>query len=293
MDKLDLERPFLSELDLFQEPKHKPFLLTGGHPAALLVHGFPGTPAEMRPIAKVLNDSGWTARGMLLPGFGDQITTMPSRNHKEWVQSTVCELNYLREKHSPVILIGYSMGGAVAINAAAETSPSGLILLAPFWRMSGILQTVFWQIFKRVRSSFTPFKRVSFDNPRVRMGLKAVLPDIDLESKQVQESLRSLEIPNQIITEIELLGKKARKVAPEIETQTLLLHGSHDRQVNPKSSRKLARFLNGNLSYHELEANHKLTANQNGSWDKVSGLIVDFASMIKNQSTERNDNLVK
>ncbi len=46
----------------FNGPEHADFTIPGGDPAALLVHGFPGTPAEMRPLAEALNERGWTAR---------------------------------------------------------------------------------------------------------------------------------------------------------------------------------------------------------------------------------------
>ena len=63
------------ELRAYQGPEHEPFFWEAGEPAALLVHGFPGTPAEMRPLGEVLHEAGWTVHGVLLPGFGPQIQT--------------------------------------------------------------------------------------------------------------------------------------------------------------------------------------------------------------------------
>lgn len=36
---------------LFEQPEHRPFLWEDGLPGALLVHGFPGTPVEVRSLA--------------------------------------------------------------------------------------------------------------------------------------------------------------------------------------------------------------------------------------------------
>ena len=44
-------------LKVFQGEHHADFLIERGEPAALLIHGFPGTPAEMRPLAPLLNVS--------------------------------------------------------------------------------------------------------------------------------------------------------------------------------------------------------------------------------------------
>ena len=60
MSKIDLKT-----LGLFQEAKHEPFFWPAEGPAAVLVHGFPGTPAEMRPLAKSLHERGWTTAGPL------------------------------------------------------------------------------------------------------------------------------------------------------------------------------------------------------------------------------------
>ena len=71
----------------FNGPEHADFTISGGKPAALLVHGFPGTPAEMRPLAQALNERGWTVRGLLLPGFGSDLDTLPFRRAEDWTRS--------------------------------------------------------------------------------------------------------------------------------------------------------------------------------------------------------------
>ncbi len=44
----------------FDSPEHHPFVLRGGSNAALFVHGFPGSPAQVRPLAEALRTRGWT-----------------------------------------------------------------------------------------------------------------------------------------------------------------------------------------------------------------------------------------
>jgi len=38
----------------YNTPEHQPFTLGDGSAVALLIHGFPGTPAEVRPLAEAL-----------------------------------------------------------------------------------------------------------------------------------------------------------------------------------------------------------------------------------------------
>ena len=60
--------------------------------AALLLHGFPGTPAEMRPLGTVLRDAGWTVHGLMLPGLGADIASLEERNFQDWSDAA-------RERH--------------------------------------------------------------------------------------------------------------------------------------------------------------------------------------------------
>src|SRR5687768_903431 len=105
---------------MFQGEEHRPFLLNGDRGAALLVHGFPGTPAEMRPLATVLNNAGWTTKGILLPGFGAEIETLGGRDPADWVESVRLAASDLQRNHHPVLLIGNSMGAALCLRVVAQ-----------------------------------------------------------------------------------------------------------------------------------------------------------------------------
>ena len=67
----------------FDGSEHRSFLWKGSDSAALLVHGFPGTPAEMRPLGTVLRNAGWTVRGLMLPGLGR--TSRAWTNAPPWI----------------------------------------------------------------------------------------------------------------------------------------------------------------------------------------------------------------
>jgi carboxylesterase len=51
---------------MFLIPRGEPFFYKGGTTGCLLVHGFTGTPDEMRPLGKHLSDNGFTALGIRL-----------------------------------------------------------------------------------------------------------------------------------------------------------------------------------------------------------------------------------
>jgi esterase/lipase len=170
-----LSNPNIASLGLFAGDEHQPFYWEGGEGAVLLIHGFMGTPAEMRPLAQEFHIAEWTVQGLLLPGFGPQIDTLFDRHYQEWIKTTRFALEQLREKHEPVLLIGYSMGAAVAINVAINSLPDKMILLAPFSRIGNTFHRIIWQFVKRPVLYPQPFKKADFTNARIRQ-YEAVKP---------------------------------------------------------------------------------------------------------------------
>ena len=75
----------LPAFEIFSGAEHAAFRLSDSRsldadkPAAVLVHGFGGTPAEMRGLAEALHRQGWTTEVPLLPGFGSDIATLTER----------------------------------------------------------------------------------------------------------------------------------------------------------------------------------------------------------------------
>ena len=108
-----LELPLIP---LFTHPDHEPFLYKAGKPAALLVHGFPGTALEMRSVGKTLHEAGWTVRGVRLPGFGSELVHLIEYNNAQWVKALETEYDFLQAQgYDPRLLVGYSFGGSLAL----------------------------------------------------------------------------------------------------------------------------------------------------------------------------------
>ena len=102
--------------DFYSAPEHQPFALGEGPVGALLLHGFPGTPAEMRPLGEKLAAAGWAAYGPLLPGFGPQIATLGKKTRHDWLAAAQEKWQQVQARHQTAVLIGLSMGGALALN---------------------------------------------------------------------------------------------------------------------------------------------------------------------------------
>jgi len=107
----------------------EPILLSGGKTGVLLVHGFTGTTAEMRPLAEHLHQEGYTVHAPLLAGHGVTPEEMEKTRYPDWVQSARDGYDWLRERCDRVYLIGHSMGGAISLHLAANLPVDGVVTM--------------------------------------------------------------------------------------------------------------------------------------------------------------------
>ncbi len=270
---------------LFQSDEHRPFTLAGGAtggPAALLVHGFPGTPAELRPLAGALHAAGWTAQGLLLPGFGPDIATLVDKRAADWIGAVRRALDELQAKHDPVLLIGYSLGGALALHAVtAGRKPDGLVLLAPFWNLRvPALQRVIFTVMRRVAPNLKPLARANFDEPRLRAGLSQMLPGVPLDDPAVQAQLRSLVIPAGLLDALQAVFSGAYAAAPEAQLPTMVVQGEADETAKPPDTRALHARLPGPARYVSIPGGHDLVNPALPGWDPLRQAVLDFAATL-------------
>ena len=100
----------------------------------------------MRPLGLNLRDLGWTVNGLRLPGFGDDIGTLHQRRFSDWTGAVTASVLKLQQDHEAILVIGYSMGGALALHAALDHRITGLVLLAPFWSLGERWLDLFWPL---------------------------------------------------------------------------------------------------------------------------------------------------
>ena len=79
-------------------PTAEPFSLLGDRskPACLLIHGFTGTPKEMRWMGEYLNEHGYTCLGVRLTGHATDPEDMIRSNWTDWTASVEDGYSLLR-----------------------------------------------------------------------------------------------------------------------------------------------------------------------------------------------------
>lgn len=266
------------DLQPFQGEEHGPFHWAGGQPAAALIHGFPGTPAELRPLGRALHQAGWTVHGPLLPGFGADLESLPRRQASEWIEAVKETVRELQSRHDPVLLIGYSMGAALAVQAAVAQPPGGLVLLAPFQQLGSRWHQLIGFFMKPFLRHMRPFRKADFSDPKVREGLSNFFAGIDLDDPAIQQSVRELSVPVSLIEQIQRVGQTAARQAKEITVPALIVQGTQDEIVDSQGTRKLLQRLPGPIQYAELVGGHDLLNPDRPTWPQVEQIVLSFAN---------------
>lgn len=193
-----------------------PFFYLGDETGILLIHGFTGSPSELRPMGLFLRDLGYTVYAPLLKGHGTSPEELEKTTWQDWwnsVQKGYERLKSLGMKH--IYIVGHSMGGLLAFHLALEESVDGIVsLCTPIW-------------VKDWRANYVRFIRF-FITYLQRSSAK----DEEIEKRLVpydRTPLKSVEELNRLI-------KIVKKSLPQIKVPTLVIQSEKDETVLPKSA---------------------------------------------------------
>ena len=95
-------------------PGAEPLSITGGGLGVLVLHGFTGNPSSMRRIAEAFAKAGHTVEMPLLPGHGTTVEDLLGTGWLDWSSAAEASYQDLAGRSERVVVIGLSMGGALA-----------------------------------------------------------------------------------------------------------------------------------------------------------------------------------
>ncbi|MCS6827289.1 MAG: alpha/beta fold hydrolase [Caldilinea sp.] len=275
------DRPAVPTLAAFayRSPDHAPFFWENGPHAILLIHGFPGTPAEMRRVGRVFVEEGWSAQGVLLPGFGVGFEALGDICCSDWQAAVDEAVSKLRRAYATLVVAGNSFGASLALVAAARQPVDGVILFAPFWRLDSWLDR-FYPLAARILPRIRPFARADFSDPKFRTELMHFLSDIDLDDPLLQTQIRQLELPTRVLGQVRCAGRLGYTAAGRVAAPTLIFQGRNDPLVRPRRTQQLARRLPNLVSYVEVDGEHDLVRGAAPEWWQVEQTLRAFAAYI-------------
>jgi esterase/lipase len=108
------------------------FYWEGGPVGVLLLHGLTATVAEVRPLAQLLHEQGYTAAGPLLPGHGTRPEDLNKVSWRDWVATAEASYHHLATVCDHVFIGGESTGAVIALHVASKYPEiAGVLAYAP------------------------------------------------------------------------------------------------------------------------------------------------------------------
>jgi alpha-beta hydrolase superfamily lysophospholipase len=108
---------------------------------ALLVHGLTDSPYSLRLTAEILHQSGYHVLGLRLPGHGTTPLALRQAEVEDWRAAVRVAYDHLVEtvgEDGPILIAGYSNGGALALDLALDSldddrlpTPDRVVLFSP------------------------------------------------------------------------------------------------------------------------------------------------------------------
>ena len=108
---------------------------------ALLIHGLTDSPYSMRAVGEVLKARGYYGLAMRMPGHGTVPAGLTTAVWEDWLAAVRVGVRHVRERigrDKPLVLVGYSNGGALVLKYALDQAERGdglrstrLVLISP------------------------------------------------------------------------------------------------------------------------------------------------------------------
>lgn len=206
-------------------PTAEPFLFTAGRTGCLLVHGFTGTPKEMRWLGEYLAEQGHTVLGIRLAGHATQLPDMVRTRWWDWMASIEDGLNILKCSTDRIYILGLSMGGVLSLLSAARYPINGVVAMStPYslpqdWRMKLI------HILKWLKPEFSK-EPPDWHNPNAG-----------------QDHVSYPIYPTRSIAELAELMAEMRKTLPLVSIPVMLIQSRQDTSISTDSMQSIYDHL--------------------------------------------------
>jgi carboxylesterase len=226
------------------KPKAAPFFERRGPVGVLMLHGYSGSPDELRPMAGALAAANYSVCGPRLAGHGGVPADLFGVTWQDWLASAEQGLRQLQECCDTVAVCGFSAGGLLALLLAAREQAAGLILLAPALRLRGGALLRVTGLLQHVMPWYYPLARANFANPAVRAAVLDRAPGANLDDPAVVAAIRrEAKVPVGSLFQLAELQRAARRALPRVSIPTLIMQGRNDRTVDPRGATLVANGI--------------------------------------------------
>jgi len=193
--------------------------LEGGPVGVLLIHGFTGSPPEMRLLGDYLHQRAYTVSGPRLPGHGTSVDDMNRRKWTEWTDCVEEALADLQARCETVFVGGLSMGSVLTLYLAAHhLELPGVIAYSPAVVVASRLIYL------------TPVLKYLLPARNQSSEKDLTDPEADLRLWSYEQD------PTFAAHELLKLIRQVRRLLPQVTCPLLIIHSTGDTTIHPRSA---------------------------------------------------------
>ncbi len=207
-------------------PSAEPFFIPGGEIGCLLIHGFTGTPKEMRWMGEYLAQRGITVLGIRLAGHATSLEDMIRTRWQDWLASVEDGWHILSRICPQTFVLGLSMGGVLSLLFSTLRPVRGVVAMSTPYALPPDPCLRFLRLLHRIQPI------------AMRQGESDW---IDHEAEAVHTSYGAY--PTRSLLELNDLLAEMRTALSAVNVPTLLMHSRQDGGVSPESMPKIYAAL--------------------------------------------------
>jgi carboxylesterase len=253
-------------------PTAEPFFFPGdsSKPACLLIHGFTGTPKEMRWMGEYLRRQGYTCLGVRLAGHATHPEDMIRSRWTDWAASVEDGYHLLCGINQDIFLIGLSMGANLSLLLSTQLKVKGVIAMSTPSRLPS--DYPIWLI--QLMSLFIKSRPKTNEPPGSGW----------FDKEAYQDHIAYPQNPVRAAAELKKLIREMHKALPKVNAPVLLMHSKDERYVLPDNTETIyARLVNASdkRKVYITGSGHVLP--RDASRELVFNTAVEFIQRVSNQ----------
>ena len=181
------------------------------------MHGFTADQRGVAPLVDIAREMGMATETPLLRGHGGRYQDLRGTHWDHWLEDVTEARRRISQHVDAVVLIGFSMGGLLALASAAQqpTGVAALVALAPAVRIAHPLAPLAW-----LARGWLPF---------VPMGKAVAYNDATLAAADDNYGRLALDAFSSFFA----ATRRVEQMLPQIAAPILLVHARQDRVIKP------------------------------------------------------------